>query len=108
MVDINIRLEKPKDYRAVEEITRAAFNTPDRVERSKIGCPMEHHMVYRLREKDGIMALSFVAEVNSKIVGHIIYSNAHILQPDGSQVMYWTSARLAFCQKCKSRVLAVH
>jgi len=85
-MNINIRLEEPKDYRAVEEIARAAFNTPDRVERSKIGCPMEHHMVYRLREKDGIMDLSFVAEVNGKIVGHIIYSNAHILQPDSSKV----------------------
>jgi len=27
LVNINIRLEEPKDYRAVEEITRAAFIT---------------------------------------------------------------------------------
>jgi valyl-tRNA synthetase len=47
---------------------------------------MEHYMVYRLREKDGIANLNFVAEMNGKIVGHIIYSNAHILQPDGSKV----------------------
>ena len=80
-----IRLEDPKDYRTVEELTRTAFDTPDRVERSKINCPMEHHMVHRLREKDGIMDLSFVAEMDGKIVGHIIYSNAYILQPDGSK-----------------------
>ena len=85
-MNVYIRLEEPKDYRTVEELTRAAFNTPDRVSRSKIGCPMEHHMVHKLREKDGIMNLSFVAEVDGKIVGHIIYSNAYILQPDGSKV----------------------
>ena len=86
MVAMNIRLEEPKDYRVVEELTRAAFNTPDRVERSRINCPMEHHMVHSLRKNDGIMSLSFVAEMGGKIVGHIIYSNAYILQPDGSKV----------------------
>ena len=86
MKNITIRLEESKDYRAVEELTRAAFNTPARVERSKIGCPLEHYMVHMLREKDGIMDLSLVAEIDGRIVGHIIYSNAHILQPDGSKV----------------------
>ena len=81
-----IRLEEPKDYRTVEKLTRTAFNNPDRIDRSKINCPMEHHMVHRLREKDGIMNLNFVAEMDGKIVGHIIYSNAYILQPDGSKV----------------------
>jgi predicted N-acetyltransferase YhbS len=84
--NILVRLEEPKDYRTVEELTRAAFNNPDRIDRSKINCPMEHHMVHRLREKDGIMELNFVAEMNDRIVGHIIYSNAYILQTDGSKV----------------------
>ena len=83
---INIRLEAPGDYRIVEELTRAAFDNPDRIARSKIGCLMEHHMVHKLRENDGIMDLNFVAEMNGTIVGHIIYSNAHILQPDGSKI----------------------
>jgi len=47
---------------------------------------MEHHMVHRLREKDGIMNLSFVAELDGKVVGHIIYSSAYILQADNSKV----------------------
>ena len=85
-IPITIRLEKPEDYRTVEEITRAAFDSPDRIDRSKINCPMEHHIVHRLRNKDGVMDLDFVAEISNKIVGHIIYSRAHILQPDGSKV----------------------
>jgi predicted N-acetyltransferase YhbS len=86
--NINIRLEEPRDYRTVEEMTRAAFYNPDRirVEGAEIGCPMEHHMVHKLREKDGIMELSFVAEIDGRIVGHIIYSHARILQPDGSEI----------------------
>ena len=86
MHNLNIRLEEPKDYETVEILTRAAFDNPDRIERSKIGCPMEHYMVHRLRKEDGIMDLNFVAEINGRVVGHIIYSNAYILQPDGSKV----------------------
>ena len=74
---INIRLEEEKDYRRVEEITRAAFDYPDRIKRGQIGCPYEHWMVHELRQRDGIMALSLVAELeNGTIIGHIICSNA--------------------------------
>lgn len=76
-MDINVRLEEEKDYRRVEEITRAAFDYPDRIKRGQIGCPYEHWMVHELRHRDGIMALSLVAELeNGTIVGHIICSNA--------------------------------
>jgi predicted N-acetyltransferase YhbS len=76
-MEINVRLEEEKDYRMVEEITRAAFGYPDRVERGQIGCPYEHWMVHELRNRDGIKALSLIAELeDGTIVGHIICSNA--------------------------------
>lgn len=76
-MDINVRLEEEKDYRRVEEITRAAFGYSDRIKRGQIGCPYEHWMVHELRRRDGIMALSLVAELeNGIIVGHIICSDA--------------------------------
>ena len=76
-MEIKVRLEEEKDYRRVEEITRAAFGYPDRVERGQIGCPYEHWMVHELRHRDGIMDLSLVAELeDGTIVGHIICSNA--------------------------------
>ena len=76
-MEINVRLEETKDHRRVEEITRAAFGYPDRVKRGQIGCPYEHWMVHELRRRDGIMALSLVAELeDGKIVGHIICSGA--------------------------------
>ncbi|MDF2821358.1 MAG: GCN5-related N-acetyltransferase [Clostridiales bacterium] len=86
MLDIIVRLEEEKDYRKVEEITRAAFSYPGRVERGGIGCPFEHWMVHALRKKDGIIELSYVAEVNGTIVGHVIYSNARVEKTDGKIV----------------------
>lgn len=86
MLDIIIRLEEEKDFRAVEEITRAAFSYPGRVERGGIGCPFEHWMVHALRKQDGITDLSYVAEVNNRIAGHVIYSNAHVETTDGKSV----------------------
>lgn len=75
--NITVRLEEEKDYRKVEEITRAAFNYPDRIARGQIGCPYEHWMVHELRRRDGIPELSLVAQLkNGTIVGHIICSKA--------------------------------
>ena len=82
---INVRLEEEKDYRRVEEITRAAFGYPDRIKRGKIGCPYEHWMVHELRHRDGITALSLVAELeDGAIVGHIICSNAVVRKENQS------------------------
>lgn len=76
---INVRLEKESDYLKVEQITRAAFNDPGRVRRGKIGCPYEHWMVHELRKRDGIPALSLVAQLEGgTLVGHIICSNAFV------------------------------
>lgn len=84
-MEINVRLEEEKDYRRVEEITRAAFGYPDRIKRGQIGCPYEHWMVHELRHRDGIMALSLVAELeDGTIVGHIICSNAVVKKENQS------------------------
>ena len=73
---ILIRIEEESDYRRVEEITKAAFSYPGRIEQGGIGCPYEHWMVHELRKRDGILSLSLVAEVDGAVVGHIICSDA--------------------------------
>ncbi|MHB1296811.1 MAG: GNAT family N-acetyltransferase [Anaerolineae bacterium] len=80
---ITTRLEEPRDYRQVEEITRAAFLSFGRLDRDGIACPCEHWIVHELRDRDGILALSYVAEVDGRLVGHVIYSHARIEMPDG-------------------------
>lgn len=58
---IIIRQEESKDRRQTEEVTRRAFDIPERIARGGIGCPYEHWMVHRLREKDDVPELSLVA-----------------------------------------------
>ncbi len=70
----HLRLERPEDYRLVEELTREAFwgtNNPS--------CD-EHLLVHKLRKVPAfIPELDFVAEVDGKIVGNIMYSKAKIV-----------------------------
>lgn len=80
-MEVNIRSEERRDYKAVEKITREAFyNQSDFLEKG-FGCS-EHYIVNQLRKRDGIMSLNFVAEVDKTIVGHIIYSDAYIETDD--------------------------
>lgn len=82
-MNISIRKETPADYRIVEELTREAFwgnmNHPT--------CDGEHLLVHKLRELPSFVPeLDFVAEAEGKIVGHIIYSLAKVITPDGQEV----------------------
>lgn len=79
-MNLVLRLEMPEDYREVEELTKKAFwnvHTP--------GCE-EHYLMHIMRSTpDFIKKLSYVAEVDGKIVGNIAYSRSKILWQDGSQ-----------------------
>ena len=75
---INIRLETPSDYRAVEELTREAFwgythPTCD-----------EHYLVHLLRKAPVfIPELDFIAEIDGKLVGNVMYSKATVTDDNG-------------------------
>lgn len=77
--NIQLRLEIESDYRAVEELTREAFwnhHVP--------GCN-EHYLVHIMRKASSfIKELDFVAVINDKIVGNIMYTIGNILCDDGS------------------------
>jgi predicted N-acetyltransferase YhbS len=98
---IKVRLEEEQDYRIVEEVTKEAFSYSERIERSKIGCCLEHYMVHSLRDKDGINELSFVAEINGEIVGHIIYSQAFILTPENKKIEVLNFGPLSVKPECQ-------
>lgn len=64
---IKLRQETPADHEAVFQLTEAAFKEMIYSDHS------EHHLVNRLRESDAfIPQLSIVAELDEKIVGHIL------------------------------------
>ncbi|MCL2388378.1 MAG: N-acetyltransferase [Defluviitaleaceae bacterium] len=74
---MNIRLEQPTDYYEIEELTRNTFWTHYWGEGMTI-CD-EHLLVHRLRKSPSFVpALDFVAEIDDKLVGHIIYSESKI------------------------------
>lgn len=66
---IKIRPETPNDYNAVFEVTLKAF------EHAKHSDGDEQNLVNRLRNSNAfIPELSLVAEINGKIVGHIMFT----------------------------------
>ncbi|MGE5580769.1 MAG: GNAT family N-acetyltransferase [Bacillota bacterium] len=78
--NIRLRLEEPADYRVVEELTREAFWGM-----SRPGCD-EHLLVHKLRKAPAFVPeLDFVAEVDGKIVGNIMYSKAKVVDDSGAE-----------------------
>jgi len=77
-MNIKIRNEEKKDYKKVEEITRKAFwnlYVP--------GC-IEHYLVHTMRShEDFIPALDFVIELDSQVIGNIMYTKARLIDEKG-------------------------
>ncbi|MDR1891503.1 MAG: N-acetyltransferase [Oscillospiraceae bacterium] len=81
--DITIRNERPEDYTAILPLTYEAFLPVDFPGRRRMD---EHYLIYLLKgSKSVIPELCFVAELNNKIVGHILYTNSVVLRPDDSK-----------------------
>ena len=79
MSDFRIRLERKEDYPVVENMIREAFwnvNVPG---------ASEHYLAHLLRDDpDFIPELDFVAEIDGKIVGSILYVRARLVAEDGT------------------------
>ena len=68
-----IRKEEPKDYEIIYSVVKAAF---DRAEHSDGN---EHELVNALRKGEAFVPdLSLVAEIDGKIVGHIMFTKAKV------------------------------
>ena len=82
---MKIRLEQPKDYREVENLTREAFWNVYRP-----GCT-EHFVLNQYRTNpDFIPELDFVMEDGDQIIGHVMFSKAELVLDDGRHVPSWT------------------
>lgn len=82
---MTIRLEKPEDYRAVEDLTREAFWNVYRP-----GCT-EHYVLHCYRDNpDFIPDLDFVMEEDGRLIGHVMFSKAELVLNDGSRRQSWT------------------
>ncbi len=80
-MEINIRLEKPEDYREVENLTREAFWNVYRP-----GC-LEHYVLNQYRNNpDFIPELDYVMELDGHIMGHVMFSRAELVLDNGEQL----------------------
>lgn len=80
-MDLKLRLETDSDYKEVEAITREAFwnlNFP--------GC-VEHYLIHKMRSHhDFIKELAFVATINHKIVGNIMYTKSRLIGSENKEI----------------------
>ncbi len=82
---MKIRLERPADYREVENLTREAFWNVYRP-----GCT-EHFVLHCYRDNpDFIPELDFVMEEDGRIIGHVMFSRAELVLNDGTKKPSWT------------------
>lgn len=82
---MNIRLETPKDYREVENLTREAFWNVYRP-----GCT-EHYVLNQFRSNpDFIPELDLVMTEDERIIGHVMFSKAELVLDDGTRKPSWT------------------
>ncbi|NCB42629.1 MAG: N-acetyltransferase [Clostridia bacterium] len=80
MENLIIRSETERDFAAVEELIREAFwnlYVP--------GCD-EHYLVHIMRKhEDFIPELDFVAELDGRLVGNIMYTKAKLIDEEGGE-----------------------
>ncbi|MBQ9667077.1 MAG: N-acetyltransferase [Bacteroidaceae bacterium] len=82
---MTIRLEQPKDFREVENLTREAFWNVYRP-----GCT-EHYVLNQYRNNpDFIPELDFVMEEDGRIIGNVMFSKAEITLDNGGSFPAWT------------------
>ncbi len=74
MQPIIVRAEVADDFRAIDVVNLSAFEGE-----------AEAHLVGELRKSDGFIPdLSLVAELNGRIVGHVVLSRVKLKTPGGS------------------------
>lgn len=80
---LKIRPETPGDVAAIDEVNRTAFGRDD-----------EARLVNALRD-GGYARLSHVAEVDGKLVGHVLFSELPIVADDGRKTAALSLAPMA-------------
>jgi len=95
-MEIFIRNERPEDHFTVENLTREAFwnlHVP--------GCD-EHYLAHILRNsEDFLPEFNFVAEVDGRIVGNIMFSRSRVVGRDGRSFATVTFGPVSVLPECQ-------
>ena len=102
-MNLILRLETPDDYYAVEEMTRETFWRFWEEDEERTICN-EHMLVHKLRDVESLVPeLNVVAELDGKIVGHVIYTKSWIETADGKVYETLTFGPLTVMPEYQSR-----
>ena len=100
MKNLNFRNEKKEDYRAVENLIRESFWNVYRP-----GC-LEHYVIHKLRDDvDFIPELSFVMELDGKLIGQNMFMKANIKADDGRDIPIMTMGPICIANQLKRKGL---
>jgi len=81
---MNIRLETPTDYAAVERLTFEAFETMTLPGRTRTN---EHYLAHLMRGAAAFVPeLDFIGEVDNEIAANIMYTTSKVVRPDGGML----------------------
>ena len=98
MENLIIRNEMKEDYRAVENLIRESFWNVYRP-----GC-LEHYVIHKLRDDvDFIPELSFVMELDGKIIGQNMFMKANIKADDGRDIPIMTMGPICIPNELKRK-----
>lgn len=96
-MNVTIRPEKPEDYAAILRLTYEAFITLDYPGRRRVD---EHYLIHLLQDCEHIVPeLRFVAEAESGIVGHILYTKSKVVCLDKTEIETVTFGPLSVLPK---------
>ena len=98
MKNLIIRNEKKEDYRTVENLIRESFWNVYRP-----GC-LEHYVIHTLRDDEAfIPELSFVMELEGKIIGQNMFMRANIKADDGRDIPIMTMGPICIAPELKRK-----
>ncbi len=94
--EITIRVEKPSDYREVENLVRESFWNVYRP-----GC-LEHYVLKQLRnDSDFVPELDFVMEKDGKIIGQNVFVKTVIKSDNGADIPIMTMGPICITPELK-------
>lgn len=98
MKNLIIRNEKKEDHRAVENLVRESFWNVYRP-----GC-LEHYVIHKLRDDASfIPELSFVMELDGKLIGQNVFMKANIKADDGRDIPIMTMGPICIANELKRK-----
>lgn len=91
-----VRLERPDEYRAVENLTREAFWNVYRP-----GCT-EPYVLHKYRDRaDFVAELDLVMELDGQLIGHVMYARSKIIADGGITIPIMTFGPISIAPEYK-------